>query len=97
MRADQDVKPGRVAKLGPGHVDHQRPAPGPGRFEQRRPQPGGIGDIDLLGRRHDARTAEHLNGEAGHRHLYHLPMAVTAASLSRSGHYQDRDRTKACQ
>jgi len=70
--AHQDVKPGRVAKLCLGHVDHQRPAPVRGCFEQGRPQSGGIGDIDLLGRRHDGHTADHLNREAGFRHLCHL-------------------------
>ena len=43
-------------------------APQPGRLEQGRPQPGGVGDVDLLGRRHDRYALDHLDREADLRH-----------------------------
>ena len=78
VRGDQGVQPGRIAEPGPGHVDHDQGAPGlcqlgpgqlgPGRFEQGRLQPGGVGDVDLLGRRHDRHALDHLDREADLRH-----------------------------
>ena len=38
VRCYQGMEPGRVAELGPAHVDHQAAVPVPGRFEQGRPQ-----------------------------------------------------------
>jgi hypothetical protein len=99
VRAHQDVKPGRIAILCLGHVDHQRHAPVRGCFEQGRPQPGGIGDIDLLGRRHDGHTADHLDREASLRHLCHLlwPESGYCRGPDPAGHYQDRGWAEICQ
>jgi hypothetical protein len=40
VRTQQCVKPGRIAKLRPGHIDYERPVRMRGRLQQRRPQPG---------------------------------------------------------
>src|ERR1700704_5258390 len=50
VRGDQGVQPGRIAKLGLGHVDHERAGSVRGCFEQGRPQTVSIGDVDLCGR-----------------------------------------------
>jgi len=84
---DQGVQPGGITEPGPGHVHHDhgparlcrfalgRFALGrlePDRCEQGRLQPVGVGDVDLLGRRHDRHALDHLDREAGLRHLRHL-------------------------
>jgi cation diffusion facilitator family transporter len=75
VRGDQGIQPGRVAEPGPGHVDHDQRVPGPGGLEQGGPQPGGVGDVDLLGRRHDRHALDHLDREPDLRHLRHLQAA----------------------
>jgi signal transduction histidine kinase len=68
LRGDQRIQPGRIAKPGPGHVDHDHGAPRPGRLQQGGPQAGGVGDVDLLGRRHHRHALDHLDREADLRH-----------------------------
>ena len=67
-RADQSVQPGRIAEPGPGHVDYDQAAPGTSRLVQGNLQPGGVGDVDLLRRRHDRHALDHLDREADLRH-----------------------------
>jgi hypothetical protein len=72
VRAHEGVKPGGIAKLGPGHVDHQRLVRY--RVEQCRAEPGGVGDIDLFGCRHHRHASNHLDREPGVRHRQHPPL-----------------------
>ena len=71
VRADERVKAGRVAELGPAHVDYQRSVPARGGLEQNRPQPGGVGDIDLIACRHHGNARDYLDREPGIRHPRH--------------------------
>jgi hypothetical protein len=52
VRVDQRVDRRRIAEPRAGQVDHERPGPILGRPGQGCPQPFGVGDVDLLGRRH---------------------------------------------
>src|SRR5215470_2199481 len=52
---------GRIAKPGPGHIDHERAVPMRGFFEQSRPQRLGVGDVDLLGCGHHRHAPDHGN------------------------------------
>jgi hypothetical protein len=71
VRAHQRVKPGGIAKLGPGHIDHQRRVRG--YSEKSRAEPGGVGDVDLLWCRHYRHASNHLNREPRLRHRRHPP------------------------
>jgi len=73
VRRQQGMHPGRIAELGPGHVDHEGPVPVCGCLQQGRPQLRGVGDVDLLRCRHDRHAADHLKGAPAVAHLHHLP------------------------
>jgi cation diffusion facilitator family transporter len=75
VRGHQDIKPGRVAEPGPGHVHDDQGRPGADCLGHGLPQRGGVGDIDLLRRRHHRHALDHLDGEADLGHLRHLQAA----------------------
>jgi len=73
MRREQGMEPGRIAEPGQGHVGHERPGPVRGGRLQGRAQFRGVGDVDLLRRRHDRHAANQFDGEHAVLHLRHLP------------------------
>src|SRR5205807_4068472 len=100
VRSDQGVKPGRIAKLSPGHVHHERAVSVRGCIEQSCPQRPGVRDVDLLGRGHHRHALDDLNRETAVRHLstscggWHYPDPGTTRIRPRAYVRQYKTREK---